>query len=178
MCWVWVLLYYWFYYCRLLYYVFVVLTLIVLWTFICIFILHYYSLWNHVKISFWTCYHMSLWSVRYCLVNTETEPKVPKPNFLGIDFWKEPIGTYFPRNRILWEPKYRTDRFGVTKCPGWVRWIRSPPAICIWFQLVLGSISVLFILGISSLQEMSYFGRSHYNASNLAFCRLGVAPGP
>ena len=25
---------------------------------------------------------------------------------------------------------------------------------------------------------MSYFGRSHFNASNLAFWRLGVAPGP
>ena len=25
---------------------------------------------------------------------------------------------------------------------------------------------------------MSYFGRSHYNASNLAFWWLGVAPGP
>jgi hypothetical protein len=100
MCWVWVLLYYWLYYCRLLYYVFLVLTLIVFWTFICIFLLHYYSQWNHVKISFWTCYYMSLWSVRYCSVNTETEPKIPKPNFLGTDFWKETIGTYFPRNRI------------------------------------------------------------------------------
>ena len=100
MCWVWVLLYYWLYYYRLLYYVFVVLTLIVLWTFICIFILHYYSLWNLVKISFWTCYYMSLWSIRYCLLNTETEPKVPKPNFFGTDFYKEPIGTYLSRNRI------------------------------------------------------------------------------
>ena len=25
---------------------------------------------------------------------------------------------------------------------------------------------------------MSYFGRSHFNASNLTFWRLGVAPGP
>jgi hypothetical protein len=58
-----------------------------------------------------------------------------------------------------------------------VRWIQSPP-VCIWFQLVLSSASVLFILGISSLQQMSYFGRSHFNASNLAFWQLGVAPGP
>jgi len=43
---------------------------------------------------------MFMWSVRYFSVNTETEPKVPKPNFLGTDFWKEPIGTYFPRNQI------------------------------------------------------------------------------
>ena len=33
-------------------------------------------------------------------VNTKTEPKVPKPNFLGTDFWKEPISTYFSRNQI------------------------------------------------------------------------------
>jgi hypothetical protein len=79
-------LYCWLYYCRLLYYVFVVLTLIVLWTYIYIYILHYYSLWNHVKISFWACYYVSLCSVRYCSVNTETEPKVPKPNFFGTDF--------------------------------------------------------------------------------------------
>jgi hypothetical protein len=52
------------------------------------------------------------------------------------------------------------------------------PIVCIWFQLVFGSVSVLFILGISSLQQMSYFGRSHYNMSILAFWWLGVAPGP
>jgi hypothetical protein len=50
--------------------------------------------------------------------------------------------------------------------------------ICIWFQLVLGSVSILFILEISSLQQMSYFRRSHFNTSNLVFWRLGVAPGP
>ena len=33
-------------------------------------------------------------------VNTETEPKIPKPNFLGTDFWKEPMDTYFLRNQI------------------------------------------------------------------------------
>jgi hypothetical protein len=54
----------------------------------------------------------------------------------------------------------------------------SPP-VCIWFQLVMGLVSDLFILlGISSLQQMSYFGRSHFNASNLTFWWLGVAPGP
>jgi hypothetical protein len=54
----------------------------------------------------------------------------------------------------------------------------SPP-VCIWFQLVVGLVLGLFILlGISSLQQMSYFGRSHFNASNLMFWRLGVAPGP
>ena len=42
------------------------------------------------------------------------------------------------------------------------------PSVCIWFQLVLGLVSVLFILGISSLQHMSYFGRSHFNASKFA----------
>jgi hypothetical protein len=52
------------------------------------------------------------------------------------------------------------------------------PTVCIWFQLVLGSVSVLFILGIYSLQQMSYFGRSHFNASNLAFWQLGVVLGP
>jgi hypothetical protein len=41
--------------------------------------------------------------------------------------------------------------------------------VCMWYQLVLGLVSILFILGISSLQQMSYFGRSHYNVSNLAF---------
>jgi hypothetical protein len=52
------------------------------------------------------------------------------------------------------------------------------PPVCIWFQLVLGSVSVLFILGISSFQQMSYFRRIHFNASNLAFWQLGVAPVP
>jgi hypothetical protein len=50
------------------------------------------------------------------------------------------------------------------------------PSVYIWFQLVLGSVSVLFILGISSLQQMSYYGKSHFNASNLAFWWLGLAP--
>ena len=58
-----------------------------------------------------------------------------------------------------------------------VRWLRSPP-VSIWFQLVLGSVLVLFILGISLSQQMTYFGRSHFNASNLAFWQLGVALGP
>ena len=52
------LLYYWLYYCRPLYYVFFALTLIVMWTFICICILHYCYLWNDVKISLWTCYYI------------------------------------------------------------------------------------------------------------------------
>jgi hypothetical protein len=50
------------------------------------------------------------------------------------------------------------------------------PPICVWYQLALGSVSVLFILGNSSFQHMSYFGRSHFNASK--FWWLGVAPGP
>jgi hypothetical protein len=50
--------------------------------------------------------------------------------------------------------------------------------VCIWFQLVLGLVSFLFILGISSLQQISYFKRRHFNASNLVFWQLGVAPGP
>ena len=58
-----------------------------------------------------------------------------------------------------------------------VRLIRSPP-VCIWFQLVLGSVSALFILEISSFQQTSYFGWSHFNVSNLVFWWLGVAPGP
>jgi hypothetical protein len=62
-------------------------------------------------------------------------------------------------------------RYG--KCPVKVRWFRSPPHVCIWFQLVLGSVSVLFILGISSLQQMSYFRRSHFNTSNLVFWWIG-----
>ena len=33
---------------------------------------------NYVKISFWTCYYMFMWLVRYFSVNIETEPKVPK----------------------------------------------------------------------------------------------------
>jgi hypothetical protein len=54
----------------------------------------------------------------------------------------------------------------------------SVTPICIWFQLVLGLVSVLLILGFCSLQQMSYFRRSYFNASNLVFWRLGVAPGP
>jgi hypothetical protein len=113
MWWVWVLLYYWLYYCRLLYYVFLVLTLIVLWTFICICILHYYSPWNHVKNSFWTCYYMSLWSVRYCLVNTKTEPNSPILNFLGTQFFLGTGQYQFPEEPNL-------HRYRRTERPGWV----------------------------------------------------------
>jgi hypothetical protein len=61
---------------------------------------------------------MSLRSVRYFSVNTGTEPNLPKPNFLGTDFSKEPIGTCFRGTKFTEEPKYRTDRFGNTECPG------------------------------------------------------------
>ena len=43
--------------------------------------------------SFWTCYYMFVQSIWYFSINTETEPKVSKPNFLGTDFSKESIGT-------------------------------------------------------------------------------------
>jgi hypothetical protein len=43
-------------------------------------------------------------------VNTEIELKVSKPNFLGVDFLKEPINTYFSSNRISMET-------GITECP-------------------------------------------------------------
>jgi hypothetical protein len=33
-------------------------------------------------------------------VSTGTEPKVPIPNLLGTEFFQEPIGTNFTRNRI------------------------------------------------------------------------------
>ena len=33
-------------------------TFIVMWTFLCIYILHYYYLWNDVKISLWTYYYI------------------------------------------------------------------------------------------------------------------------
>jgi hypothetical protein len=55
---------------------------------------------NYIKINFWTRYYMFMWSVQYFSVNTETEPKVSKPNFLGTNFLKL-IGTYFSRNQIF-----------------------------------------------------------------------------
>jgi hypothetical protein len=103
MCWFWVLLCWWLYYCRLLYYVIVVLYSYSLVDFyLCVFgtIILYGIMKNYVKNGFWNCNYMSLWSVRYFSVNTGTEPNLPKPNFLGTDFSKEPIGTCFLRNRI------------------------------------------------------------------------------
>jgi hypothetical protein len=96
-------------------------THIILWTCIFMYLTLLFSMKsfsNYVKISFWSCYYMSMGSVRYFSVNTETEPKIPKPNFLGTDFWKEPIGTYFVGNRIFirtevpnrTESKYRMPR--------------------------------------------------------------------
>ena len=58
-----------------------------------------------------------------------------------------------------------------------VRCIQSPPCLHL--------VPIGFGFGISfvhiknlSLEQMSYFGRSHFNESNLAFWRLGVAPEP
>jgi hypothetical protein len=72
-------------------------TLIVMWTFICMYLTLLFSMKscpNYVKISFWTCCYMSMRSIRYFSVNTETEPKIPKrfssiPNF-GRN-WSVPI---------------------------------------------------------------------------------------
>jgi hypothetical protein len=103
------------YYYRLLYYVFLVLTLIVLWTFICICILHYYSLWNHAKISFWICYYMSLWLVWYCSVNTETKLNLPIPSF------------------------FRTNRYQFSEEPNLHKYRRTEPKN--WMPRVNGSTS-------------------------------------
>jgi hypothetical protein len=54
---------------------------------------------------------------RYFSINTETEPIIPKPKELGIDIWKEPIGTYSVGSKFGWEPKNRTDRFGKYRTP-------------------------------------------------------------
>jgi hypothetical protein len=96
-------------------------TLIVMWTFICMYLtllLCMKSCPNYVKISFWTCCYMSMRSIRYFSVNTETEPKIPK-RFSSIpNFGRKLIGTYFRGTEFLWEPMYRTDWFGNIECPG------------------------------------------------------------
>ena len=94
------LLYYWLYYCRPLYYVFFALTLIVMWTFICICILHYCYLWNDVKISLWTCYYILsvISSVLFGKYRNQTEFTDTEFSryrvFLGTDQYQ------FLRNRI------------------------------------------------------------------------------
>ena len=42
----------------------------------------------------------SLWSIRYCSVNTETEPNLPIPNFLDTKFFFWTDQYQFLKNRI------------------------------------------------------------------------------
>jgi hypothetical protein len=89
-----------------------------MWTFICICILHYYHLWNHVKISFWTCY--------YTFFRTNSVLFIKYRN--RIYRYQIPFVPSFLRNRpvpVSQEPNlhryWRTEPIGsvFTECPGW-----------------------------------------------------------
>jgi hypothetical protein len=81
------------------------------------------------------CRNFELNGVFFCLlensvpsVRTETEPKLPNPNFLGFAFRIEPIGTEYSGTEFAQEPKTRIDRFWLTERRGWpatTRW-RQP----------------------------------------------------
>jgi hypothetical protein len=73
---------------------------------------------NYVKMAFEIAIICLCDQFGIFLVNTRTEPNLPKPNFLGTDFSKKPIGTCFRGIEFTEEPKYRTDQFGNTECPG------------------------------------------------------------
>ena len=70
-----------------------------------------------LKLVFEPAITSSLWSVQYSSVNTETEPNLPIPNFLGTKFLQEPIGTNFWGTEFAMVPKNRTDRFGIYRMP-------------------------------------------------------------
>jgi len=61
----------------------------------------------------------SLWSIRYCSVNTETEPNLPIPNFLRTKFFLNRSVPFYEEPNLQWYR--RTEPIGsvFTECPGW-----------------------------------------------------------